>query len=343
MQLLPNKHPFIRLNSSGLAKRTLVALVGICLWFGLLSWAVVNRQAIVDWWRLRGYQPSSAIVSLAQQTTMTDYGRKIFYVNQPEVASKTDFAVACDKTEHEEQTIVLGCYHGNQGGIYVLKVTDERLEGVQQVTAAHEMLHAAYDRLSKSERERIDALINNFYKNKVTDARILKTIDAYKNSEPKDLLNEMHSIFGTEVADLPDELEDYYQQYFTDRQQVVKFAQRYQEVFTSRQSKLRLYESQLDEIKTRVEVIETDIASRQAEINSRQAELNSLRQSNDIAAFNARVPEYNQLVEVYNGLVEEARGLIAQYNQLVAEYNALAHEHGELIKELDADIEPIKQ
>ena len=140
---------------------------------------------------------------------------------------------------------MLGCYHSGQSGIFVLDVTDSRLDGVEQVTAAHEMLHAAYDRLSRSERSKVDAMLEDYYKNDLKDQRIVETINAYKKSEPKDVVNEMHSIFATEIASLPAPLEKYYQRYFTDRGQIVANAERYKSEFTSRQEAIVGYDAQL--------------------------------------------------------------------------------------------------
>ena len=110
----------------------------------VLAWS--QRQAIYDWYQLRGYQPSNAVVKLATDTTMDDYARKVFYVNHPDIENKSEFSKNCPQAE---QTIVLGCYVGNQG-IYILNVKESQLNGVEQVTAAHELLDAMYGRLNGS-------------------------------------------------------------------------------------------------------------------------------------------------------------------------------------------------
>ena len=168
--------------------RQIITVSLLLFWLALLGFAALNRQNIIDWWRLRQYQAPAAIASLADQATLTDYSRKVFYVNWPQQKDKTGFGSACPNNGGE-QTIVLGCYHGNQAGIYLLKVTDARLNGVEQVTAAHEMLHAAYDRLGQDERDKVDAMLTNYYKNELKDERILKTIEAYKKSEPNELVS----------------------------------------------------------------------------------------------------------------------------------------------------------
>lgn len=97
-----------------------------------------KQQAIADWWRLRGYTPPANVVSLANADTMTAEAKHILYVNHPQlIANSSTFRQECTQNE---QTIVLGCYHSDQNGIYVFVVKDKRLNGVQQVTIAHEEL-----------------------------------------------------------------------------------------------------------------------------------------------------------------------------------------------------------
>src|SRR4051812_42960213 len=79
-----------------------------------------NAQALTDWWQLRGYMPPATVSSLAIQDTMTPAAQHIFYVNRPDIESNTSqFRTDCGETE---KTIVLGCYHSNQSGIFVYNV-----------------------------------------------------------------------------------------------------------------------------------------------------------------------------------------------------------------------------
>ncbi len=332
--------PKHRLNPVGFA--SIGVFVMLVLWLGLLGWAVFNRQNIFDWWQLQHYQAPVAVSELAVQDTLTDYAHKVFYVNHPSIDDKTTFASKCPNNGGE-QTIVLGCYHGDQAGIFLLSVSDPRLNGVEQVTAAHEMLHAAYDRLSGSNRKQVDAWLMDYYQHSLHDKRILDTIAAYKKSEPNDWVNEMHSVFGTEIAGLPQNLETYYQRYFTDRSQVTKFAANYQAEFTSRQAAVARDDAQLARLKAQITALEADLKGRQAQINSEQDRLVELRNSNNIRAYNAGVPAYNQSVDAYNVEVNELQTLIDQYNQLVTSRNATALEQNQLVKELTTKVAPINQ
>jgi hypothetical protein len=144
--------------------------------------AFSKKQAIADWWELRNYSPQASIITLANQDSMTPKARHIFYVNHPQLIS--DVAQFRRQCNFSEQTIVLGCYHPDQQGVDVYRVTDSRLNGVEQVTAAHEMLHAAYDRLSGKEKQTINAELMDFYTHDLQDIRVHQTIDLYKQTEP---------------------------------------------------------------------------------------------------------------------------------------------------------------
>ncbi|MDB5176119.1 MAG: hypothetical protein JWM81_977 [Candidatus Saccharibacteria bacterium] len=317
---------------------SILILVG---WFLVLGVVFTGRQQISDWIALRNYQPPATIAALATQDTMTDKSRNIFYVNKPAITQKSDFNASCPSSSRE-QTIVLGCYRSNQAGIYLLNVDDARLNGVVQVTAAHEMLHAAYDRLSGSERQRVDAMLMDFYKT-VTDQRIRQTIDGYRVSEPNDVVNEMHSIFGTEITDLPPGLEAYYSQYFTNRKQIAQFADQYEQEFSSRKTQVEEDDKQLTGLKKQISDTEANLKQQQTDITTSRQHLESLQASGDIASYNAGVPGYNKQVSDYNAGVQSVQRLVDQYNTLVVARNAVASEITALTDALSSSVAPIQK
>ena len=170
--------------------RTGRIVISLCI-VAVISLGFWQRQNILDAWALRGYEPSVKITALATNAGMSDKGRKIFYVTHPEVQDKAAFYKSC---EEGETSVVLGCYKPRDG-IYLLRVDDARLAGVEEVTAAHEMLHAAYARLSFSEKKRLTNLINDTYNN-LTDPTIDAKVKLYKESGA-DVTNELHSILGS--------------------------------------------------------------------------------------------------------------------------------------------------
>jgi hypothetical protein len=317
-------------------KRTQITILAIVL--ALVGFIGLRHQAIIDWWLLRGYTAPATVAEIGTQDTMTDKARHLFYVNHPVVAAGKSFTSHCPAGG--EKTVVLGCYVGNDAGIYIYKVSDARLDGVEQVTAAHEMLHAAYRRLSTSERNKVDAMLTDYYEHDLTDQRIKDTIAAYKKSEPNDVVNEMHSVFGTEVAQLPTPLETYYKQYFTNRATVTGYTASYQAEFTDRQNKVAHYDAQLKDLKQQIDTNQATLEHQKAALTTEGNKLQAERSSGQIAQYNSGVIGYNQHVAAYNNLLDATKGQIDQYNTIVDARNAVALEEQQLTQELSANSLP---
>jgi len=324
------------------AKRHRLGLVFLLFWLVVLSLVALNWQNIQDWQALRNYHPPAAVAQLANQDTMTPYARKLFYVNHPDIEDKAMFVKSCPNNGGE-QTIILGCYHGGQHGIFVLSVSDPRLDGVLQVTAGHEMLHAAYDRLSSADRNKVDAMLMDYYNHGLHDQRIQAVIAAYKKTEPQDVVNEMHSVFSTEIASLPAPLEAYYKRYFTNRQQVARFAAQYQQEFTSRHDAVKQDDAQLAQWKAQIDSLNAELQLRQTLISQQQQTLQAQRASGNYQAYNAGVPDYNALVDQYNAEVSQLKLLITQYNQLVVARNSIVLQEQQLNSELSTKANTIQQ
>ncbi len=317
-------------------KRKQTLQVGVLLLvLGALTLTWMQRQAVADWMKLRGYTAPAAVANLATEDTMTSYASKLFYVNRPEIVRGAAFSSNCPVGG--EKTVVLGCYKGNDQGIYLYDVTDERLNGVEQVTAAHEMLHAAYRRLSVSERKQVDGWLNAYYQNDLTNQRIKDIIDSYKKSEPNDVVNEMHSIFATEIAQLPSNLETYYKQYFSDRSKVIAYTNQYQAEFTTRQDQIRAYDAQLKDLKAQIDANEASLSDQRKALDRQSEQMKVARASGDTATYNSMVGSYNASVNAYNALLVKTKAQIAQYNDIVEKRNAIAVEEQQLVKALSSD------
>lgn len=298
---------------------------------GGLVYGIVNAQDLHDWWRLRNYDPPARIAKIADDTTMSSQTKRLFYINHPQLDDKQTFRGNCPVTE---QSIVLGCYV-NTDGIFLLDVKDERLSGVVEVTAAHEVLHAAYDRLGDSERERVDKLAKEFFEG-LENQRIKQTVENYRQRDASVVPNELHSILGTEVRELPPELEEYYSQYFQDRQKIVGYSEQYEQTFIQLRQQVSQYDEQLKNLKSQIDSVQSEIKRLSSELRSDREELDRLLASGDKESYNDRVPGYNQKVGSYNQLINQAKQLISSYNDLVEKRNALAETEEELQSKLDS-------
>jgi len=318
------------------AKRIrLGALLALLVLVAAAAW---RWQAITDWVALRDYTPPTTVSQLAAEDTMTPEAEHLFYVNHPRVVAGASFSSHCPSGS--EKTVVLGCYLSPDKGIYVYAVDDPRLTGVEQVTAAHEMLHAAYRRLSSGERSKVDGMLEDYYKHDLTDQRIKDTIAAYQKSEPHDVVNEMHSVFGTEVADLPASLERYYKRYFTNRAAVTTYTANYQNEFTSRQAQIAAYDAQLAALKRQIDGDKTELTAQRSALDAQAAQLQQLKDSGQIAAYNQGVDSYNTAANTYNESLAATKDAINQYNTIVAQRNSIVLEAQELTKELSSSSLP---
>jgi len=312
---------------------SLIVLAVLLLLIGLI-WH--ERWNIYDYFRLYNYHPSAQVVQLADQTTMTSYGRHLFYVYHPSLEGKTDFNTNCPN--YSQQSSVLGCTVYERG-IYLYNVQDPQLNGVVQVTAAYEMLHVGYQRLSTSQRQHIDQLVQQAYESAAASDPELKSEEQnYLKTEGQSAVaNELHSMMGTEVANLPPQLESYYKTYFSNRQAIVSLKNQYQQAFTSRQATAQQLYSQITSIEQQLSNLRGQINTLEADLKDKRQSIDAQRSNvSDVSAFNAEVDSYNNEITQYQSQINTYNQLVAQHNQIVGQYQQIALQENQLIKDIDS-------
>jgi hypothetical protein len=253
--------------------------------------AALNWQSLLDRYTLATYRPALEIAALAARDQLTDKGRAIFYAGRPTLDTKTAFNLHCQEPERQ----LLGCY--NRGRISILKIDNPSLAEEVDVTAAHEMLHAAYRRLGSAERRSLDQQLTAAAAG--AGPELAAELQAYGADER---LDELHSRLGTEVARLSPALELYYHRYLADRRVIVAAHQKFTAV--------------LDGAARELDRLNADLELLKAQITNLRSRLNFLKAAGDIAGYNRLVPRHNQLVDIYNAQATE-------YNQKLEEYRGL--------------------
>lgn len=261
---------------------------------------VTNRQYLVDQWTVWNYEPSSVIQGYVDRSMMNEHGEFLFLASEPVIADGEEFNSVCGN--EEEGSGVLGCYTSGNKRITLFDVTDPQLDGIEEVVAAHEMLHAAWDRTGTERRAELETLLEAEYVTLSADPAYAARMEIYARTEPGQRVNELHSIIGTEVAELSPELEAYYDQYFTDRSVVVALHEKSNAVFVQIEAQSATLVAELDALRTS---IETDTTS----ANAAQRTLND-----DIASFNANAD---------SGLFTSQEEFDAARAALLARQNAL--------------------
>ena len=304
----------------------------------LIFW---QSQNIIDWAKLVNYVPPAKIKTLADQDTMNSYTRKLFYLNKPAILTGSQFSTQCPNSASTISTI-LGCYHPDQKGIFLFKVDNPELNGVEQVTAAHEVLHCIWARLSPSNKKTVGDMLTSFYNTGLKDPAVKSEISIYQQTEPGSVLDEMSSTFGTEIADLPPGLNAYYAKYFANRMTIVGYSAGYKSVFMKYQNKVKEADQKLSDLKIQIDSNQKSLNSNQTIINIQRSAMQNLIANNLIEQYNADVPSFNRLVNDYNVLVNKTQALIDEYNQLVVARNQDALVFDDLSNQLNSNLRTLK-
>jgi hypothetical protein len=264
---------------------------------GLLAAIVLNYQLLLDQYALASFKPPVEVAAIEPQLGLTGKARAVFYRSQPQIDDKATFNNDCQTSKGE---LELGCYYHNR--IYILRIENTSLAPEMTVVTAHELLHAAWERLSSSERTSLTVQLEAAYAN-INDVDLRQRMAGYAKSEPGQEANELHSILATEQASLPPALETYYSRYFMNRAAIVAEHAKYEGVFSSRRAELERELATIRSLKGQLAVL--------------NRQMSSLKASGEVDQYNALVPRQNSMVDDINSR-------ITTYQTGVDEYNALS-------------------
>lgn len=328
------------------ARRTIGRILSTILVLAVLAAAGVaylHRQDISDHFAAQSFQPSQEILRLTESLQLTDTGRRVFFATRPTLDASQRFNEQCADVEHSEDGHILGCY--TRDSIHLFKVTDDRLSGIVEVTAAHELLHAAWARLGDGERARLTETLTQLYGELAgEDPALADRMSVYSSLSSDAFANELHSVLGTEVRELPDWLEDHYARWFRDRGIILDYFDAYHSIF--------------EEIQARADELQEQLAALRESVEARRDAYDSA-----VARFNADVEEFNRRNQAYEFSGNEAefwrlRGElearaadlnaerdaiqadIDRYEQMRQELEALSARNNELNQHLDSNLAP---
>lgn len=314
----PSRLPTQQRKRHSLARRLTPALM-ILLAAPLV---ILYGQTVADMVKASQFHPSTQISAISSRLGLNARAKRTFYATAPVIEEKSQFNTDCKSTERT--AAILGCYYRDR--IFLYDIQNTELDGTLEVTAAHEMLHAAYQRLNMLERKQVDVMIQAEYQKIKDEATVKQLMQYYSQAEPGDEINELHSIVGTTVADLTPELERYYEQYFNDRSAVVALNAKYNKVFDELTAEAEALQAKIDSagptLKNDLATYATDLAQLNLDIesfNARAANGVFATQSSFTAArvaLVARVDDLNVRQDALNARVEAYNADIAALNKL---------------------------
>lgn len=294
---------------------------------------VLNYRQIADRFIVMQFTPTQQVRQIVADTHLTELGERILLANRPEINEAKTFNTHC--AEEEKTNAVLGCYDGEN--IYLFAIKNDELKGIVEVTAAHEMLHAAYDRLHFWEFNDVRHLIEKEYDRLKADKNFVERMKVYSDLPYEDQVNELHSVIGTEVDTLSPELEEYYKRYFVDRKKIVKLHDNYADTF----ERLEKESAALSEkINKDVEKINTIVVQYNADVDALSAAIDNFNARADAGSFTSR----QQFSAERNQLVYRSQTLDNTYTaiqKMIADNDADRKKYNEIslhINELNASI-----
>jgi len=312
----------------GLIAVVLVVVLAVAGW---LAWNA--RQSIADWISAASFRPEPRITAIVEATTMTPAAERVFLATAPTLDATQGFAADCAGVGVAEGAHVLGCHVSTDDGflirdrIHLFEVTDERLAGVVEVSAAHELLHAVWSRLGDAERAALTPVLLAAYQElAATDPGLAERMAVYQEVTDAQFANELHSILGTEVRELPAELEAHYAGFFADRAAIVGMHEGYRAVF--------------DELAARVDALQGELEAIRAEVEARTAVYDE-----SLARLDADIVDFNVRAQTPGGFDSQAAfaaaraDLVARSDALQAEREAIQAEiarYDELRAQLEA-------
>lgn len=318
------------------------SFLGLVVGLSLTTIAILlflNKQYVYDTISYHQYQPTAAVAGIAERTTMTDKGKFYFYASHPRIDGAQAFNQECNR--HEESSAILGCYNGDR--IFVYDVTDEQLDGIKEVTAAHEMFHAVYQRIPQDERNRLDQLLQDEYAKLADDKELTDRMAFYERTEPGQENNELHSIIGTEFAGLNPELEAHYAKYVTNRKAIVDLHTKYATVFNTLKSKSETLAAQLKQLGTTIESDSAAYNKSVGALNTAIQSFNGRAASGDFssqAAFNREKDQLTNRIDQLDASKKAIDRSVATYESLRLEYNQTAAASNKLYESLNSNLAP---
>ena len=331
--------------NEGMEKRAKILFIikwglGVGVLIAITLALTLNRTVISDFTRGMFYQPTEEMAVIRDKLKLTEEGARIFNASFPVLEEREGFNLNC--RSHDASIYILGCY--TNGGIFVYNITDETFDGIRELTAAHELLHAVYARLSDSERISLSVLLEEIYR-KNSDT-LGEELALYEGSERYD---ELHSRVGTEISDLPEELSKHYARFFENQDLIVSYYNQYISPFRELKAKFARLEDELKSLSAEIEAKKANYEARAESYNKTVEEFNNCAETagcfNSEYAFRTRRAEILREQAELNGLFEEVNRLVVTYNEKVDEYNQAVAKNEELtnIVNSNAEVEKINE
>ncbi|MBP9738899.1 zinc ribbon domain-containing protein, partial [Candidatus Saccharibacteria bacterium] len=152
---LAERKKWAKISSRPLLKVLLISTVILVT----LGWFVLRLPPV----RLALYRNSASaeINDLADKSGLNSLGMLYFYSSNPKLVSPDILNKVCPKVDIK--SVEYGCYLPSSNDMYILKVTNIEYRQIENVSVAHETLHAIWQDSSPSERTELKKELSAVY------------------------------------------------------------------------------------------------------------------------------------------------------------------------------------
>ena len=206
------------------------------------------------------------------------------------------------------------------------------------MTAAHELLHAVWERMGESERRQVSGWLDQVYnERREWFEGELEVYDA------EDRREEIYARAGTKLADLPDELENHYAKYFQNRAVIVQFYQDYEAPSLALQLEMEELFDQIQAVSEEVELGRETYLRDLEKLDAKIDQFNACAETAGCFVSQAEFTRQRQALlaerEHLEAVRAELNGKIAQNNQRIQDYRERQLQLGELNNAMNSNIE----
>lgn len=307
-----------------------VGVVILCL----AIYAILQLPWLMDTLKGWGYEPDANVAAIETDLELTAAGRRIFAATRPTVEGSQEFNEHCDS--HDAEISLLGCY--TDGRIYIYEIKLAQLAPANKVTAAHELLHAVWERMSERERRQVSEWLDQVY-----DEQREWFEDELEVYNDEDRREEIYARAGTKLVDLPEELEKHYAEYFQNRAAIVQFYQDYEAPFLALQSEMEELAEQIRVVNEEIEAERETYLQDLEWLDKRIDQFNACAETAGCFDNQAEFTRQRQALLAEQAHLENVRTelnkKIAQNNQRIQDYRERQVELGELNDAMNSNIE----
>jgi hypothetical protein len=333
------KHNYVGIVVGG----SFLLAFGIVL-YSIAGYIVLNHQHALDQVTVWAHKPSASATEQMHRTGMSQDAQFIYTASRPVVESQRDFNSTCSVVTTD--TSILGCYIETTKRIYLFHETDSRLDGTEELWAAHEMLRAAWDRMPPAQQRSLVGPLNDVLAaHGGGDINLAGRTSDIARDDPKDRDAELYAMVGTEAPLVGATLEKSYAKYFTSRAVVTTLANHANSYVVALRHKVVALTATIDTLGKSLDVqaktFNADVKRLGADIDSFNARARTLGGFASEAQFNTQRAALIARQHALQARVKQINGRVDQFNADLKKLESLSTTAAGLVKSLNVDLDPL--